>query len=296
MNHTTLIRTLCASAFASVALSMTMPVLAQAAALATTSATPPATSAIAQVASPPAGMVAKVNGVTLTTAQLDAAVRASGQPDTPALRQALKNQFITRELISQAAAKAHYDTRPEAIQAGNNARTLAANELYLRDHVHPAPVTDAQVKARYDAIVASLGATEYKPRTIVVGDRTSADGVLAKLKSGVAFDALAREVSLAPNRAAGGETPWMSLKTPLTEGQTQGFPMAVAQAITTLPAGAVSPQPIAAGNQWVIVKVDAQRPTQIPPFDQAQNTIRQQLQALALEKASAQFVGGLLKK
>jgi peptidyl-prolyl cis-trans isomerase C len=45
----------------------------------------------------------------------------------------------------------------------------------------------------------------------------------------------------------------------------------------------------------VIVKLDAKRPTQVPAFDQAKDTIRQQLQALALDKAAAQFTTGLLK-
>jgi peptidyl-prolyl cis-trans isomerase C len=45
----------------------------------------------------------------------------------------------------------------------------------------------------------------------------------------------------------------------------------------------------------VIVKLDAKRPTQVPPFDQAKDTIRQQLQALAVQKASAQFVAGQLR-
>jgi hypothetical protein len=45
----------------------------------------------------------------------------------------------------------------------------------------------------------------------------------------------------------------------------------------------------------VIVKLDARRPTKVPAYEQAQGTIRQQLQALSIEKASAQFVGGLVK-
>jgi len=34
---------------------------------------------------------------------------------------------------------------------------------------------------------------------------------------------------------------------------------------------------------------DAKRPTQIPAFDQAQGTLRQQLQTLALQKAATDF-------
>ncbi|MEZ0602366.1 hypothetical protein ACAX43_09490 [Paraburkholderia sp. IW21] len=43
------------------------------------------------------------------------------------------------------------------------------------------------------------------------------------------------------------------------------------------------------------MKLDAKRPTVIPAFDQAKGAIRQQLQVVALEKAAASLVAGLLK-
>lgn len=43
------------------------------------------------------------------------------------------------------------------------------------------------------------------------------------------------------------------------------------------------------------MKIDAKRPTQIPSFDAAKATIQQELQALAVEKATANFIGGLMK-
>nr|WP_244144761.1 peptidylprolyl isomerase [Paraburkholderia tuberum] len=266
-----------------------MPTLVHAAG----AAAPSASSAL------PAGTVAIVNGVAIPQAQLDevvrVAVQTSRQPDTPQLRQALKAQLITRELFRQGAEKGRYDTKPEVLQAMSAAKLNAETQLYLRDNIHPEPVTDAQVKARYDAIVASLGKEEYKPRLIAVADDATAKTVLAALKSGTAFDALARQYSVAPSKAAGGELPWVGFKTPLTEGNTQGLPLPVAQAITQLPAGGVTPAAIPAGNARVIVKLEAKRPTQVPAFDQAKETIRQQLQALALEKAAAQFTGSLMK-
>ena len=147
--------------------------------------------------------------------------------------------------------------------------------------------------------IRTESATTYKPRIIAVTDDATATTVLAKLKSGTSFEALARQYSVAPGKASGGELPWVSFRAPLSEGKTQGLPLAVAQAITQLPAGGVTPAAIATGEAGnatrVIVRLDAKRPTQVPPFDQAKDTIRQQLQALALEKAAAQFTGGLLR-
>ncbi|MDR6412598.1 peptidylprolyl isomerase [Paraburkholderia terricola] len=300
---------LCVTAFASVSLSIALPGIAHAddmnAAASQTgmAVAHPFGLQAAGASGLPQGVVARVNGVDIPATQLESAVRttvsSSGQPDTPQLRQAIKGQLIARELFRQNAEKAHYDAKPEVQQAMNAAKVNAETQLYLKDSIRPEPVTDAQVKARYDQIVASLGREEYKPRVIAVPDEATATTVLAKLKSGTSFDSLARQYSVAPGRAAGGELPWVSFKSPLTEGNTQGLPLAVAQAITRLPAGGVTPAAIAtgeAGNAMrVIVKVDAKRPTQVPSFDQAKDTIRQQLQALALEKAAAQFTGELMK-
>ena len=44
-----------------------------------------------------------------------------------------------------------------------------------------------------------------------------------------------------------------------------------------------------------IVKLDAKRPTQVPGFATAKPALQQQLQAAAVEKASAQMIGNLLK-
>ncbi|RQR51440.1 peptidyl-prolyl cis-trans isomerase [Burkholderia sp. Bp9126] len=254
-------------------------------------------SAYAQTAATPqpTATVATVNGTAITQAEVDAVVRASRQSDTPQIRQAIKNQLIARVLIQQAAEKANYGGKPEVQTAMQVAKANAETQLYLKDNVKPEQVTDAQVKARYDEIVASLGKDEYKPRLIVVKDAATAATVLSELKSGKSFDALARQYSIAPSRDAGGELPWVSFKTPVTEGKTSGLPVGIAQTLTKLVVGAIAPDSIPLDGARAIVKLDAKRPTQVPAFNQIQATIRQQLEALALEKASAQFVGGLLK-
>ncbi|WP_175969368.1 peptidylprolyl isomerase [Burkholderia sp. BCC0322] len=239
--------------------------------------------------------VATVNGTAITQVEVDAVLRASRQPDTPQVRQAIKNQLITRVLIQQAADKANYGSKPEVQAAMQVAKANAETQLYLKDNVKPEPVTDAQVKSRYDEIVASLGKDEYKPRLIVVKDAATAATVVSELKAGKSFEGLARQYSIAPSRDSGGELPWVSFKAPATEGKTSGLPVAIAQALEKLPVGAVTPDSIAIGNTWAIVKLDAKRPTQVPAFNAVKTTIQQQLQALALEKASADFVGGLLK-
>lgn len=252
-------------------------------------------SAQAAAADLPAGVVALVNGMPISQMELDAAVQESHQPDTTRLRQLLKQQLIARELFRQNAEKRHYDSKPEVQQAINVAKVNAETQAYLRDNLHPEAVTEAQIRTRYDEIVGSLGKEEYKPRVIAVADDATANTVIAQLKAGAAFDAVARQYSVAPTRSAGGELPWVSFKAPVTEGKTQGLPIALAQAIIQLPVGGITPTPILTADARVIVKLDAKRPTNVPTFDQAKDAIRAQLKTLALEKAAAAFVSGQLQ-
>ncbi len=242
-----------------------------------------------------AATVATVNGTPITQADVDTLLRASGQPDSPQIRQAIKNQLITRVLVQQAAEKANYADKPEVKAAMQQAKVTAEVQLYLRDNVKPEPVTDEQVKARYDELVAALGKNEYKPRVIVVKDPVAAATVLSELKAGKSFDGLARQYSLAPSRDTGGELPWVSFNTPAAEGKTAGLPLPVAQALEKLPVGAVTKDSIPVDGARAIVKLDAKRPTQVPGFETAKPTLQQQLQAIAAEKASAQMIGNLLK-
>ncbi|UXU90305.1 peptidylprolyl isomerase [Burkholderia sp. S-53] len=249
----------------------------------------------AATAAIPADAVASVNGVPIAQAQIDEAVRQSNSPDTPALRAALKNQLIARELFRQAALKQHYDTKPQVVAAVEQAKALAMTQAYLRDQVKPAAVTDADVKARYDAVVATLGENEYKPSVIAVNDADTAKQIIARLKKGEDFGGLARQFSKGPAAAQGGALNWISFKTPIEAGRTQNWPQPLAEALVKLPQGGLTREPVQIGDAYWIVRADDKRPTQVPTFDQAKDTLRQQLEQVAMEKATAQVVVDLIR-
>lgn len=240
---------------------------------------------------------ATVNGVAIPEAAIVDTLRAAQLPDTPPAREAIKQQLIARELFRQQAAKDKaLEQRPDVQALLNEARNQVLTQAWLKDHIKPAPVSDAEVRARYDAIVASLGDKEYKARVIEVADDAAASAALARIKAGEDFGAVAQQVSLAPSKTAGGAMDWVSFKVPAQEGKTQNLPMPIAQAIASLPEGAITPAPVALGERRYLIKVDAVRPTQIPPFDTAAPGIRQALQAQALERATLALVTGLLSK
>ncbi|QOK92430.1 peptidyl-prolyl cis-trans isomerase (plasmid) [Ralstonia pseudosolanacearum] len=244
----------------------------------------------------PPGVIALVNGTRITQDQLDRAIAQSGAQANPQVAQALKQQLIARELFRQQAAKnPAYDKLPAVKQAMQEAHDAVITQVWLKDNIKPAPITEEQVKARYDAIVASLGDKEYKARVIQLGDDVTAAQVLAQLKQGGDFAKLAQQYSTAPNKVRGGDMDWVSFKVPVEEGKTQNLPLPLAREIATLAVGAASTAPVEAGSQRYLVKVEAARPTQVPGYEAVRPAIRQALETAELERVTVQVVGGLLK-
>ncbi|MGS0622406.1 peptidylprolyl isomerase [Ralstonia sp. VS2407] len=243
----------------------------------------------------PAGVVARVNGTAITQQQVDQAIAAANVPASPQAREAVKSQLIARELFRQVAEKGHYDARPNVRAAMEQAKTLAMTQDYLRDAVKPAPVSEADVRAKYDAIVGSLGEFEYKPSAIVVKDADTAQKVLDQIKKGTDFAQLAKQYSQGPTAAQGGALNWVSFKLPLQEGKTQNWPLPLATALTQLPDGAASASPVQVDGAFWILRVEAKRPTQIPQYDQIKDVLRKQLEQVEVQKATTKIVVDLMK-
>ncbi|WP_449412390.1 peptidyl-prolyl cis-trans isomerase [Pandoraea soli] len=243
----------------------------------------------------PADAVASVNGVPILKASVDAMIKSSGQPDTPQLRELFKGQLIANEAVKQAAFKQHYETRPEVQAALEAARTMIVTRAYMVENIKAAPVSEVEIKAKYDTVVASLGENEYRSSAIVVRDAAAAQVVLDQLKKGGDFAALARQYSQGPNAAQGGQLNWVSFKTPITAGNTQNWPQPIAEALVKLPKGGVTTEPVQLGEQYWILRADDKRATQIPKFEESEPLLRKQLEQVAMEKVTAQVIGDLIK-
>jgi peptidyl-prolyl cis-trans isomerase C len=109
-------------------------------------------------------VVATVNNGFITEADVEVAIAASGERDTIVLRRAITYQLIALELLRQAAAQTHYTSVKMAARRKKQVgRSIVSIQLYLREAVRPAPVTDADVKARYGEIVSSLCTLPERP-------------------------------------------------------------------------------------------------------------------------------------
>lgn len=221
----------------------------------------------------PSGSFAVVNSVPLSNALLEQVLKnnaAQGVKDSPELRNVVRGELIGRAALSQEAVKLGLDKQDISLAQMELLKQNFLAEMLIADHLTKNPVSDATVRADYDRQVTALkDAKEYRIRNIVLADEVAAKAALASVRKGEAFDKVAKEKSMDPSKAEGGDLGWL-----LSE---QINPL-IANVVVNLSKGAVSAAPIQVQNAWHIIKVDDIRNFVAPKFDDAKGQIRQALQ------------------
>ena len=226
--------------------------------------------------------VAKVNGVAISQQHLDLLVKnlvAQGRQDTPELREQLKQQMINRELMTQDAVKRGLDKQPETSARLAFARQDVLSSVYVQEALKTHPVNDEAMRKEYERIKTQLGAKEYKARHILVAKEDEAKDIIAQIKKGASFEKLAAERSIDPgSKANGGDLDW---------GPPARYVKPFADALVKLKKGQMTDAPVQTQHGWHVIRVDDERATRIPGFEEAKPQLQQLLQNQALEKAVA---------
>lgn len=114
---------------------------------------------------------ATVNGIAIQQSTADAFIaeqKTQGAQESPELKNAVREELVRRELLTQEAKKKGLDKRPAVAAQAELARQAIYIRAYIQDFVKANPVTDAQLKSDYETIKTQLGGTEYKTRHILV--------------------------------------------------------------------------------------------------------------------------------
>ena len=157
--------------------------------------------------------VATVNGQAVPQNIFDALLegqKAQGAPDTPEMRNNIKEGLISQEILLQEAKKKGIDKKPEVQTQLELAKRELIIRAFLSDYVRANPVSDDRLKAEYEGIKANLGSTEYKSRHILVEKEDEAKAIIAKLDKGEKLADLAKQSKDPGSRDKGGELGWSS--------------------------------------------------------------------------------------
>jgi peptidyl-prolyl cis-trans isomerase C len=233
----------------------------------------------------------RVNGVTISQQRVDFFVRnvvAQGRPDTPELRAMVREELINRELLAQEAARRGIDKNPDVALQVDMARQEILMTALMREALKGAAVPEESVKKEYERLKGQLGAREYRARHILVQKEDEARDIIAQIKKGANFEKLAAEKSIDPgSKARGGELDW---------GSPSNYVKPFGDALTKLKKGQMTETPVQSNFGWHVIRLEDERPTKVPPYDQVKQNLQQQLSQQAQKQTYDKTLSDLRAK
>ncbi len=222
--------------------------------------------------------VAIVNGKPVPVTRLNVLaeqIAASGRPVDDTIRAQLKDEVVLREIFMQEAQKRGVASSEEF----KNQMALARETIMIRalfaDFQKKNPVTDADLKAEYDQLVAANSGKEYRARHILVEKEDEAKAIIKSLKGGARFEDIAKKQSKdAGSGANGGDLDWAAAASYVPE---------FSEAMVKLEKGQLTQEPVKSQFGWHVIRVDDVRQAEMPKFDDVKPQIAQQMQQQKLQ-------------
>lgn len=228
--------------------------------------------AAAPAAAPAEGVLATVNGKAIPQGRADIMIRnqvAQGQQDGDQLRNAVREELIRREVLTQAAAAKGLDKNAALMHQAELAKQAVLIQAYLQDYVRSHPVTEDTIKAEYEKIKAGLGNKEYKARHILVKTEDKAKEIIGKLQAGEKFEDLAKDSEDPGSKDRGGDLGWSA---------PAQYVKPFSEALVKLEKGKFTPQPVRSDFGYHIIKLEDVRDLKLPSYDEAKPQIAQRLE------------------
>ena len=206
--------------------------------------------------------VAVVNGEPIHESILRIYVLAAERQNfdelSPEDRERVLNDVIGLKLLAQQAEK-------EGLTAS---RTLAAQLELQRlqtlaramaaEHIKDNPPTDADLQAIYEENLPRLSSEQYKLRHILVTTKDEADSVIAQLRQGSDFVALAQARADGPTGPNGGDLGWLT---------ADSMPPSFAEAVRALTVGSFSPEPVQTDAGYHVILLEETQRQEPPALD-----------------------------
>jgi peptidyl-prolyl cis-trans isomerase C len=215
-----------------------------------------------------------VNNTKIPSARVDAFVKAmvtQGRPDTPELREMVREELISRELFVQEAESRKLPAS-DAVEAQLvRARQDILISALIRNELETNPITDKEIAAEYELQAKNQkGEKEYRARHILVEKEDEAKKVLASLAKGAKFEDLASKLSQDPGSAKrGGDLDW---------NRPDTFVPAFAEAMIGLKKSETTKKAVKTQFGYHIIELTDVREAEPPSLDSVRPQIKQTLE------------------
>ncbi len=193
-----------------------------------------------------------------------------GQPDTPELRNSIREELNTRELLVREAKKKGLDKNADVKNQMDLTAQTVLVRAYVNDWIKANPIPDATLQAEYDKIKSQMGDKEYKVRHILVEKEDDAKDIIVQLQKGEKFEKLAERSKDPGSKDKGGDLDWNA---------PSNFVKPFADAMVKTPKGKFTTQPVQTQFGWHVIEVDDIRDAKVPSFDEVKPQLQQRLQS-----------------
>ena len=200
---------------------------------------------------------------------------AQGQPDTPELRTAVRDELNTRELLVREAKKQGLDKSPALKTEMDLTQQTVLVRAYMAEYLKAHPVPEDALRKEYDAIKGQIGDKEYKVRHILVDKEDEAKEIIASLQKGEKFEKLADRSKDTGSKANGGDLDWNA---------PANFVKPFADAMVALPKGKFTTTPVKSQFGWHVIQVDDIRDAKVPTFEEVKPQLSQRMQGQVVDK------------
>lgn len=207
-----------------------------------------------------------VNGQPITEKDYENFLQLRQQRQAPEVdkakeKQVVLDEMIERLLLAEYAEGKKLDQELEVYFVLKRVRENVLAQAAVRETLKNAPITDEDLKKRYEQEIATADKTEYKVRHILVKDEATAADVIKRLKAGAKFDALAKQKSIDTESAKkGGDLgEWITKE------------MVVPEFYAVLPQvkkGQFTDTPVKSQYGYHVIMVVDSRPRQFESFEQ----------------------------
>lgn len=226
----------------------------------------------------------KVNGREIPQSRIEAGVKsriAQGQPDSPELRNSVKEALINQEIIAQEAVKQGIAKKPDVAAAIDINRQDILVNAYVQEYLKKHPVSEDALKKEYERIKGQLGSREYKARHILVEKEDEAKEIIAQVKKGASFEKLATERSKdTGTKDRGGELEW---------SVPGNYVKPFGDALAKLKKGQMTEAPVQSNFGWHVIRLDDERPFKAPDFAAVKANLERGMQQQMIQKMLAEL-------
>lgn len=204
-----------------------------------------------------------VNGQSITEAEFQQYLQLRQQREPIADKTQEKKvleEMIDRLLLAQRAEATGIDKDPEVRHLLQRVRENILVQSMIGKMLTDNPVTDEELKQRFDTEVAATHKTEYLVRHILTKDEDEAKAIIKKLQGKANFAALAKKSSIdVQSGSNGGSLGWINQGMVVPE---------FFDGVSRLEKGTTTTEPVQSDFGWHVIRVDDTRPAKIPTYEE----------------------------